>query len=446
MTDQTAAQPDKPIGPFLTIWTGQVFSLLGSEIVQFALIWYLTVRATSTGNSATVLTLATAFQMLPTVLAGPFVGALIDRWNRRLTMIGADGLVAVSTIVLALLFAFDKVEIWHIYAIMLIRAAGQTFHRPAMQATTPLMVPDKHLTRIGGLNQILNGGLTIISAPIGTALYGLLPMHNILMVDIVTAGIAISPLLFIKVPQPERTPESSANTVLQDMVAGFRYVWSWTGLMIILVMAALINFLLNPAFALLPLLVSQHLGKSAIEFGWMNSAFGIGVIAGGLTLSIWGGFKKKILTSMSGLMLMGVGVLALGLIPSNGFILALAAMAFTGIMMPFTNGGIGALVQSAAAPEMQGRIFAVVGSFAMGLSLISTVLSGPIADALGVQSWFVAGGVVCMLMAVAGLVIPAVRNIEEDANARKGESAPASEELASDEAADLALSTEAALD
>lgn len=442
MSEQTTAN-DKPIGPFLIIWTGQVFSLLGSEIVQFALIWYLTLKAQqSAGGSATVLLLATAFQMLPTVLLGPFVGALIDRWNRRLTMIGADGLVAVSTLVLIALFALNKVEIWHIYAIMLIRALGQTFHRPAMQATTPLMVPDKHLTRIGGLNQMLNGGLSIISAPLGALLYGVLPMHNILMIDIVTAAIAISPLLFIKVPQPERTPESSANNVLQDMVAGFRYVWSWTGLMIILAMASLINFLLNPAFSLLPLLVSEHFGKGPLELGWMNSAFGIGVIAGGITLSVWGGFKKKIFTSMSGLMAMGVGVLALGLVPSNGFILALAVMAFAGITMPLTNGGIGALVQSAAAPEMQGRVFTLVGSLATGLSLISTVLAGPIADALGVQSWFVAGGVVCMLMAVLGLLIRSVRDIEEDANARKGESAPVSAEAA----ADFAVPASAGLD
>src|SRR5687767_11270469 len=184
MSDNTTPQPDKPLGPFLTIWIGQVFSLLGSELVQFALIWYLT-RET---GSATVLATAMIFQMLPPVLIGPFAGPFIDRWNRRWTMVISDAVVAVATAALALMFWLGfgpEVLVPAIYVAMLIRSTGQTFHRPSMAATTPLMVPEKHLTRIGGLNQMLNGGMSIFAAPLGAALMELLPLQAIIAIDLV---------------------------------------------------------------------------------------------------------------------------------------------------------------------------------------------------------------------------------------------------------------------
>ena len=148
---------------FFTIWTGQAFSLLGSQLVQFALIWYLTLKT----GTATILATVTMMAMLPGIFLSPFIGPLIDRWNRRRIMIVADTLIALATLVLAVLFAFDLVQIWHIYVIMFIRSIGESFHRPAMTASTSLMVPKEHLTRIQGVNQMLNGGLNIIAAPLG---------------------------------------------------------------------------------------------------------------------------------------------------------------------------------------------------------------------------------------------------------------------------------------
>src|SRR5262245_54341449 len=138
---------------FFTIWTGQAFSLFGSALVQFALIWWLTQRS----GSATVLAIATLVGMLPQIVIGPFAGALVDRWNRRVIMILADTLIAASTLVLIWLFASDRVQIWHVYAILAVRALGTAFHFPAMSASTPLMVPEDQLTRVNGLNQTLQG-------------------------------------------------------------------------------------------------------------------------------------------------------------------------------------------------------------------------------------------------------------------------------------------------
>ena len=181
--------PDRPtsLRPFYTLWVGQAFSLLGSQLVQFALIWWLTQQT----GSATVLALASMVGLVPQVALGPFVGPLVDRWNRKRTMILADAVVALATLALAILFWLGIVEIWHVYVILFIRALGGTFHNPAMTASTSLIVPPEHLTRIQGINQMLNGGLNIISAPLGALLLQLLPIQGVLLIDLVTAFLAI---------------------------------------------------------------------------------------------------------------------------------------------------------------------------------------------------------------------------------------------------------------
>ena len=135
--------------------------------MQFALVWWLT----ETTGSATVLAFASIVAVLPRVFLGPIAGALVDRWNRRLVMMVADSVIALAVVVLAVLYALDAVQIWHIYLLMFIRAAGGAFHWPAMQASTTLMVPERHLSRVAGLNQTLNGVANILSPPLGALLF-----------------------------------------------------------------------------------------------------------------------------------------------------------------------------------------------------------------------------------------------------------------------------------
>lgn len=407
--------------PFFTIWTGQALSLLGSQVVQFALIWYLTIRT----GSATVLATVTMMALLPGVFLSPFIGPLVDRWNRRVIMLVADSSIALVTLILALLFAFDVIQVWHIYVIMFVRAVGGNFHRPAMTASTSLMVPKEHLTRIQGINQTLNGGLNIVAAPLGAVLLELLPMKGIVAIDVVTALFAITPLFFIPIPQPERGSGEGGTptTFFQELMEGFRYVLSWRGLLGILIMATMINFLLSPATSLLPLLVKEHFQGDALQLGWINSIFGIGVVTGGIVLGVWGGFKRRIRTTMMGLIGIGVGTLLLGLIPGRAFSLALLAMAITGIMMPITNGSLGGIMQATVDPGMQGRVFSLTGSAATAMIPIGLALAGALSDAFGIQIWFQVGGIVTLLMGFVGFAIPAVMNIEDGPAGRSDQQA-----------------------
>jgi MFS transporter, DHA3 family, macrolide efflux protein len=404
---------------FFTVWAGQSLSILGSQLVQFALIWHLTVKT----GSATVLATASLVGMLPGVVLGPFIGTLVDRWNRRWIMLLADSIIALATLVLAVLFALDAVTIWHIYAVMFLRSLAGSFHGNAMSASTSLMVPVENLTRIQGINQMLNGGLNVVSAPLGALLLNVLSIQGILAIDIVTALLAILPLFFIHVPQPERIERGKTGgethaTVWQDFKAGLRYMLGWPGLLVICLMTVGINFTIIPAFSLLPLMVKDFFGGDAVQLGWVEAAMGIGMIVGGGLLGVWGGFKRKILTSMLGLMGMGAGTLVIALAPSSALFLAAGGALLVGMMSPITMGPFFAVIQSTVAPDMQARIFSLLSSIGGAMAPLGLMIAGPLADRSGIQAWFLLGGALCVLMGVAGLFIPAVMNIEEKGSVR----------------------------
>jgi len=190
-----------------------------------------------------------------------------------------------------------------------------------------------------------------------------------------------------------------------------RYVWAWPGLLIILVVAAVLNFLVTPAFSLMPLLVLKHFGGNALQLGGIDSAIGVGTVIGGLILGVWGGFRRRMLTSIVGLIGMGVGFVLVGAAPATAFVLALAGTWIVGASMPIVNGPIFAVVQASVEPAMQGRIFTVMQSAATAMSPLSLAVAGPVADAVGVRAWYVAAGAVCVLMACGAFFVPAIMNL-----------------------------------
>lgn len=416
-----STEPSSPLPPerwaakFFTIWTGQAFSLVGSALVQFALVWWLTQKT----GSATILATVSLVALLPQILLGPFVGTLVDRWNRRLIMIVADASIAAATAVLMILFATGKIEVWHIYAVSLVRSLGSAFHYPAMTSSTSLMVPNKHLARVAGANQLLQGVVGIFAPPLGALLISILPTQHVLAIDIGTALLAILPLFFISIPLPPRQAaqaigKAEKTSYWQDLRAGLTYVAKWKGLLGLIILAMALNFMLSPSSSLLPLLVLEEFQGGARELAWVESVFGVGIILAGILLSAWGGFKRRIITSFVGVIGIGVGVLLSGLAPADSFWLLLAATFLVGFMQVIANGPLHAIFQSTIQPDMQGRVFSLIGAGATAMMPLSLLVAGPIADWLGVRVWYVFGGSVCVLMILAALFIPPILNIEQN--------------------------------
>lgn len=392
---------------FFTLWVGQAVSLLGSQLVQFAIIWYLT-RET---NSATSLAIASMMGLLPQVVLSPFIGTWVDRGNRRLILIAADATVAVATLILAFLFTSGLIQIWHIYLALFIRAVAGGFHQSAFGASVVLLVPKEQLARVQGFNQALHGGLNILSAPLGAFLLSILPMQGILGIDIGTALLAVFILLFISIPQPRREAHIPL-TFWQDFRAGFRYIIAWRGLVLLLGLVMVINFFYSATEPLTPLLITNHFNGDASELGLWLALFSAGTVLGGLILGAWGGFKRKVVTAQLGLILMGLSTAVIGLVPADLFWAGLLANLLAGLLLPIINGSYGATLQAVIAPELQGRVFAFIFSAAMLVSPLALLIAGPFADAFGIQLWFLIAGISCTLMGVFGFFSAEVMGME----------------------------------
>jgi DHA3 family macrolide efflux protein-like MFS transporter len=401
---------------FFTIWIGQAFSLVGSALVRFALIWWLTEQT----GSATVLTTATMVSMLPFIGLAPFSGALVDRWNRRWVMVISDAVIALLTALLAYLFWVGTAQVWHVYAVLFLRSFGGVFQSPAMQASTSLMVPKSQLSRVGGMNDALMGAVNIVSPPLGALLVETVSMQGTLAIDLVTAVLAIAPLLVLRIPQPDTDlAERSLDAFWGEVAEGFRYVWNWRGLFFMFVVLAVMRFFLAPAFSLLPLMITEHFGGEAYELAWVNSAHGFGFILGGFILGIWGGFERRTLTAVAGLVGVGVGSLIFGLIPASALWLAIVVMFFRTMMVPMIRGPVMAIFQSYVPPNLQGRVFTLLLSSISMMAPVGLMLGGPIAEAYGVPIIFVLTGIGCLGVALVWILSPTILYLEDQTEERE---------------------------
>jgi DHA3 family macrolide efflux protein-like MFS transporter len=398
--------------PFFTIWIGQAFSLLGSSLVGFALIWWLT----DTTGSATVLATAAMLELLPRVFVGPLAGALVDRWNRRWVMLTADAITALATGMIILLAGLGDLQIWHVYILMLVRSAAGSFHMPAMLSSTSLMVPENQLTRVQGLNQLLQGIMNIAAPLLGALLIEFIPLHSVLAVDLLTAALAILPLLFINIPQPQVNPANAGgnSSVWRDMRLGFRYVWDWVGLRNIIILAILINLISMPAITLLPLLVKNEFSGGAMEIASTQSSLAFGFLVGGLLLSVWGGFRRKILTANMAMFGSALGLAVVGLASNVAFQLAIAGIFIFGLMNVLMNGPAFALLQTVVDEDMQGRVMSLVISLANAMTPLGLMVAGPLADKTGINVMFIFASLIFVGAGVFTLINPAVQNIEKN--------------------------------
>jgi DHA3 family macrolide efflux protein-like MFS transporter len=395
---------------FFTVWAGQAFSLVGSALVQFALIWWLT----ETTGSAKTLALATTASLLPTIVLGPIAGTLVDRWSRKWVLVVSDGLIAALTALLGALFWLDIAQVWHVYAILLLRSAADCFQNPAMVSSTSLMVPQDQLARVTGMNSTLQGVMRFVAPPLGALLLALVNVRGILPLDVATAAVAIFPLFVIHIPQPaaEAAAGAGLRSVAQGFVEGLRYVWDWHGLRFLVATAALWAIVAQPIIAFLPLLVTDHFGGGALELGWLQSAMGIGMIVGGLLLSAWGGFQRRMATSLAGTFGVVLSFLVTSVAPANALWVGIASYALLGVAVAVHSSGLRAAQQAVVAPEMQGRFFAINQSLFSAMGPLALSVAAPLADVFGVRPfWFVATGG-ALVIALVRRLTPAIYAIE----------------------------------
>ena len=395
---------------FYAFFGAQAVSLIGSNIAQFAITWWLARSL----DSATVLATATLMALLPGVLLGPLVGVLVDRWPRRLIIMAADGVGALGAAVLMFLFWADAIQVWHLYAITFVRSLAGTFHFAAVQSSTTLMVPPAQLARVGGMNQTIQGINLLAAPPLGALLLELLSLEWMMAIDVVTALVAMGLVFLIHIPQPQRAAGEAAHpSIISDLRTGFLYIWRWPALFMALLMSAVLNFLMTPAFALLPILVLRHFKGNALHLAMLNTTLGVGFVVGGLILGAWGGFKRRIYTAVIGLAATAIGTLLIGIAPAEGYWLAVVGLGLFGIFNTISNGAFFAMMQAVVAPEMQGRFFTVLMSMSQAMTPVGLLIAGPVSDRFGVQLWYLVATVSILAMSAVMLLTPSMMTLED---------------------------------
>ena len=359
---------------FSVIWFGQLISTVGSGLTSFALgVWIYEQTGSTTLYAMSIL----AFT-LPTLIMSPIAGALVDRWDRRWAMILSDTGAGLSTLVVWLLLTNDNLQIWHIYVATVFNAAFSTFQWPAYSAVTTLLVPKKHLGRAGGMVQIGEAVSQLISPVVAGALFVATGLNGIILIDFVTFGIAVLTLLAVRVPSPEATEEGQEGkgSLLQEAAFGWKYITARPGLTGLLAYFAAINFA-SGFFG--PLLVPMMLDLADPDaMGLVFSVVGLGMLAGTLIMSAWGGPKRRILGILLPGAAMGFFTIFMGLRPS--LVLISASGFLMMLFMPILNGSSQALWQSKTAPDIQGRVFAVRRMFAWIAQPLAIILAGPLVE------------------------------------------------------------------
>lgn len=399
---------------FAFLWTGQFFSLISSSAVGFAIIIWLSLQT----GSAEVLAYAAIASLLPQALIGPFAGVYVDRWDRKKTMIFADGFIAVCTLVMSVSFYLGYENLELIYAMLAFRSIGSAFHMPAMQATIPLLAPKSELLRIAGINQIIKSVSNIAGPALGALAIGLLSIGNVLLLDIAGAGIAIISLLFITIPSPDKEmkPESNVFKVWQDMKIGFTEVIKNKGLSYLFLYSIIAGFCIMPISVLFPLMTIEHFHGGKFEMSIIETIWGLGMLIGGALLGIWKPSVRKVIIVNLSHLLIGIAFFWSGWLSQEHFIFFAVLTGLGGIAGSFYSAGFTAIVQEEIPSGLLGRVFSMYFSIEVLPTMLGLVCTGFVADTIGVNRTFIILGFIIFFVGIASFMTPSLMNLKKSAD------------------------------
>ncbi len=369
---------DRPLvrkmAAFLTVWAGQVVSALGTGLTGFALGVWVYERT----GSATRFALITLMTTLPGILLSPIAGALVDRWDRRRAMILSDMGAGCATLVLALLFWHDRLELWHIYLLLTLSSAFGSLQWPAFSAATTLLVPREHLGRAAGLAQMGQAVSGLLAPVLAGALVVSIGLKGVLLIDFATFLVSVATLLSVHVPRAEVTAEGLAarGSLLSEAASGWPFIRQRPGLLSLLILLAATNLSMGMMQVLVTPMVLSF--TSAAVLGRVLSVAGSGMLVGSLLMSVWGGPARRVSGILGFLLLQGAILVVGGLWPS-AILIAAAGFVFM-FTMPVLLGCSQALWQSKVEPDLQGRVFAVRRMVAWSTLPLSYLMAGPLAD------------------------------------------------------------------
>lgn len=373
--------------------SSQTISLFGSSLVQYAMMWYITLET----QSGMMMTIYTLCGFIPTFILSPLAGVWADRYNRKILIMAADGLIAFATFILAILFMMGYESIWLLFVMAAIRAIGTGIQTPAVGAILPQIVPTENLTKVNGINGSIQAIIAFASPMISAALIQLASMEVIFFIDVITATIAILTLLiFLKIPAHEKARGKQEVSYISDFKEGLHYVNTHAFLKQFFIFFAIFFVLMSPAIFLTPLQVTRSFGDDVWKLTAIEIAFSIGMMIGGGVIAMWGGFSNRIKTMVLSSFIMGSCTFLLGIVPI--FWIYLGVMAIFGIAMPIFNTPANVLFQEKIEEDYLGRVFGVLGMVSTSMMPLGMVIFGPIADVIPVEWLLIGTGVLMVIL------------------------------------------------
>lgn len=399
---------------YIYILLSQYVSLLGSQIVSFAVIWYLTIES----ESALILSVSSIASIVPMILVGPIAGVLADRMNKNVLLIVTDLIQALATLVLIILFNAGIATLWHIIVLMAVRGACQGFQNPVSSVVAPLMVPEDKIKAFNSVQQIFNSLLNIAAPALGAIAIANFAIEQIYWLDVFTFIPTAIVLMLIRIPSVHPTSALSGSSQDADLLVssegiedgnktkkssisdgfkeGLRYIKD-SGLGPVFVMFATANFIVVPIFTLFPLLILDHHSGGATQYSWVEILFQAGIIIGAVLL-----MSSKRPARMKGVVMSGIALsfvlLAFGLIPRGWFWLIYIACFGLGINLAFIDTQLMSVLQTKIPKNIQGRVFATMFTLIKSLNPLGLILWGVIGEIIPVVLCFIISPVVSLIV------------------------------------------------
>ena len=370
----------------------QNISLFGSSLVQYAIMWHITL----TTQSGVMMTIAIICGFLPTLLLSPFAGVWADRYNRKTLIILSDSLIALSTLVLAIMFLMGYGSLWLLFVTSSIRALGAAIQMPAIGAFLPQIVPEDKLTKVNATNGSIQAMVMLVSPMLSGALLTMATIETIFFIDVFTAAIAVSVLsLFLHVPVHAKAREKQTTSYFSDMHEGYNYIRNHAYIKRFFLFCAIFFFLVAPAAFLTPLQVARSFGDDVWRLTAIEITFSIGMMLGGVIMASWGGFKNRIHSMTLASLLIGACTFALGIVPV--FWIYLTIMGLVGVAMPIFNTPSTVLIQEKVEVDFLGRVFGVFGMIASTMMPLGMLLFGPLADIIKIERLLIGTGILLFI-------------------------------------------------
>lgn len=374
----TETAPKRPSGMFgfTIIWLGQIVSVLASGMSQFGLTIFMFEKT----QSATALGLMQVFFITPFLIISPIAGVMVDRHNRKLMMMVSDLGAGIATVLILVFQSLGILEFWHLYGASIIYGLGMAFQWPAYSAAITTLVPKEQYGRANGMMSLIEAGPGVAAPLLAGALLPRIGLSGILFFDVITFILAIGALLLVHIPQPPRTEEGAQGqgSIWKEAAYGFTYIFARPSLLGLQLVFFAGNLFSGIGMTLLAPMILSRTASDSLMLGSVQTAGAIGGLIGGIAMSAWGGFKRRVHGVLFGWIISGIGASIIGL--AGGLPVWITGAVMSSLVISLINGSNHAIWQAKVAPDVQGRVFSARRLIAWITNPISPIIAGTMAD------------------------------------------------------------------